>query len=466
MRSADGADDGGSVPVRPSDGDGDPHVAAPARRATADDHPACRAPRRHAAPAPADRSGSAWPRPRRHRAGDPGFRRAAVAFFVAGTATFGLLYAPQALLPLLADQLAVSPTAASLSLAVTSATLGLALLPAGWAADAWGRTRVMTWALVAAAVLGLACAVAPNFAVLIVLRALQGVALAGLPAVAMAYLTEEVHGSSLGLSIGLFIGGNAFGGMAGRLLAGGLADVGGWRIALAAVGVLAFVGALAFARLLPPSAHFTPRPFAPRALLRGMRPHLTEPGLLRLDLVGALLMAAFVAVYNGLAFRLGSAPYGLGEAAIAAIFLVYAIGSFSSAWAGRLADRVGRRPVLPLAIVFAGAGLALTGADALPLIVLGIATLTAGFFAGHSVASSWVGRRAGHGLGSAAQASALYLIAFNVGSSFGGVAAGAAWSGGHWTAVMGVAGALLVAALAVALHLRRTPPLRLAAEIA
>jgi YNFM family putative membrane transporter len=192
-----------------------------------------------------------------------------------------------------------------------------------------------------------------------------------------------------------------------------------------------------------------------------MRLHLTEPGLLRLDAVGALLMAAFVAVYNGLAFRLEEAPYGLGQAAIAAIFLVYPIGSFSSAWAGRLADRVGRRPVLPLAILLAGAGVVLTGLHPLPLVVLGVATLTAGFFAGHSVASSWVGRRGGGGrLGSAAQASALYLLAYYAGSSLGGIAAGAAWSGGHWAAVMLVADGLLAVALLLSLRLRRTPPLR------
>jgi YNFM family putative membrane transporter len=114
--------------------------------------------------------------------------------------------------------------------------------------------------------------------------------------------------------------------------------------------------------------------------------------------------------------------------------------------------------VLPLAICLAGAGLVLTSAHALPLIVLGIATLTAGFFAGHSVASSWVGRRGG-GTGSAAQASALYLLAYYGGSSFAGIAAGAAWSDGQWTAVTAVAGALLTVALVLALRLRRTPPL-------
>jgi len=396
--------------------------------------------------------------PARHRAGEPGFRRTAVALFAGGSATFALLFSPQALLPLLSERFAVTPAASALVLAVTTAALGLALVPAGWVADSWGRTRVMSSSLLLSALLGLACAAAPSFEALLALRALQGVALAGFPAVAMAYLTEEVHGKSLGLSIGLLVGGNAIGGMLGRLLSGLLADHGGWRVAFAGVGALALLCAVTTVKLLPASRHFRPRPFAPSRLVRGMRVHLTEPGLLRLDAVGALLMATFAAVYNGLTFRLEEAPYGLSHAAVAAIFLVYPIGSFSSAWAGRLADRVGRRPVLPGAIVLAGAGVALTGAHSLPLIVLGVATLTAGFFAGHSVASSWVGRRSG-GLGSTAQASALYLFAYYAGSSTGGIAAGAAWSGGHWAAVMAVAGTLLGGALLLSLRLRRTPPL-------
>jgi YNFM family putative membrane transporter len=397
--------------------------------------------------------------PDRHRAGEPGFRRAAVALFAAGLATFALLFSPQALLPLLSDEFGVTPAASALVLAVTTAALGLSLVPAGWVADAYGRTRVMSWSLLLSALLGLACALAPSFEALLLLRALQGIALAGLPAVAMAYLAEEIHGSSLGLSIGLYIGGNAIGGMLGRLLTGIVADHGGWRLALAGVGGLALVCALTSIRLLPASVHFRPRAFEPGRLVRGMRVHLTEPGLLRLDAVGALLMATFAAVYNGLTFRLEDAPYSLSHAAVAAIFLVYPIGSFSSAWAGRLADRVGRRPVLPMAIALAGVGLALTGAHSLPLIVLGVATLTAGFFAGHSVASSWVGRRGSNHPGSAAQASALYLLAYYGGSSLGGIAAGAAWSGGQWTAVMTVGGTLLTCALFMSLWLRRTPPL-------
>jgi YNFM family putative membrane transporter len=391
-----------------------------------------------------------------HRRGEPGFRRASVAMFAAGVATFALLYAPQPLLPALTRDFDVSPAGASLALAVSTATLALALLPAGWLSDAWGRTRVMGLSMLAAAALGLLAAGAPSFGALLALRALQGVALAGVPAVGMAYLAEEIHAGSLGSSIGLYIAGNALGGMSGRLVCGALADTGGWRAGLAGVGILSLACAALFWRLAPPSRHHVRARFAPRAALDSLAVHLQDRGQLRLDAMAALLMGTFVAVYNAVSFRLEAPPYGLGEAAIAAIFLVYPIGSLSSAVAGRLADRVGRRRVLPAGVLVAIAGVGVTALHPLALVVLGIAILTIGFFAAHSVASSWVGRRAHT---ARAQAAALYLLAYYGGSSVAGPLGGAAWSAGRWPEVMALAVALLAGSLVVSLRLRATPPL-------
>jgi len=391
-----------------------------------------------------------------HRRGEPGFRRASVAMFAAGVATFALLYAPQPLLPLFSRDMHVSPAASSLTLAVATGALALALLPAGWLSDAWGRTRVMRLSLAASSALGLLAAAAPGFGALLAIRGLQGVALAGVPAVGMAYLTEEIHPLSLGSSIGLLIGGNALGGMAGRLIGGTLAEAAGWRAALLAVALLSAACTLIFVRLAPQARRHQPRRFAARPALHALATLLRDRGQLRLDALAALLMGTFVAVYNGIGFRLAAPPYGLGETAIAAIFLIYPIGSLASAIAGRLADTFGRRRVLPAGVAIALLGVAVTAARPLPLVIAGVALLTVGFFAAHSVASSWVGRRAP---ALPAQASALYLLAYYAGSSLAGPLGGAAWSAGRWSDVIALAAALLLAALLVSLRLRVTPRL-------
>ena len=77
-----------------------------------------------------------------------------------------------------------------------------------------------------------ACAVAPSWEALLALRLLEGVALAGLPAVATAYLREELHPSTHARAAGLYVGGTAIGGMAGRLVTGPVGEAG--RLAVGA----------------------------------------------------------------------------------------------------------------------------------------------------------------------------------------------------------------------------------------
>ena len=107
-------------------------------------------------------------------------------------ATFVLVYAVQGLLPTLAAQFGVAASTSSLALSATTLTLALAIVPLSAVAESWGRTRVMTVALGGRGLLGLAAPLAPSFELLVLLRGLQGIALAALPALAMAHVTREV----------------------------------------------------------------------------------------------------------------------------------------------------------------------------------------------------------------------------------------------------------------------------------
>jgi YNFM family putative membrane transporter len=200
-----------------------------------------------------------------HRVGDPAFRRISVALFAAGLATFALLYTPQPLLPELAAAFGISAAQSALSVSVCTLGLGAALLVVGPVSELVGRTPLMHASLLASSAVGLGCAAAPGWRWLLVLRAVQGVTLAGLPAVAMAYLREEVDHDSHARATGLYVGGTALGGMVGRLLSGGLADLGGWRVATAGVSALGLACALAVLLLLPASRRFRAAPASLRA---------------------------------------------------------------------------------------------------------------------------------------------------------------------------------------------------------
>lgn len=402
---------------------------------------------------------AATPMPEPYPPGDPAIRRAGLSLFLAGVAVFALLYAPQPLLPELTRRFAVSPAAATLAVSLSTLTLAIGLLVAGPVSERMGRTRLVHVSLVASSALGLLCAFAPSWEVLLVARALQGLALAGLPAVGVAYLNEELHPTVAGSATGLYVGGNAIGGMAGRLLSGALDDVGGWRTALGGIAVLGTVCAVAVILLLPRSRRFVPTQPGLRAVAHNTREVLSDPVLLGLYGFAALLMGAFVAVFNALGFRLEAPPYALSTGAAGLVFGVYALGSVSSTAAGRWADRVGRRTVVPVATAVMLAGIALTLVSPLVGVVAGLAVMTIGFFAAHGVASGWVAARAGLGGRATAQAASTYLFAYYAGSSVGGSLAGRAWSSDGWTGVVLLTGTLVAAALVVTLLLARSASL-------
>ncbi len=392
--------------------------------------------------------------PSRLVSGTPAFRRLNLALFAAGFSTFAILYCVQPLLPEFSREFHISAAVSSLSLSLSTGLLAVAMLLAGSLSEVWGRKPVMIASLLASAVLTLLSAAAPNWPSLLLVRMAIGITLSGLPAVAMAYVSEEVEPKSIGLAMGLFIGGNAIGGMAGRIISGVLTDLGSWRLAIGLIGALGLAAALAAWRSLPASAHFQPRQADLRDLLRSLAEHLRDPGLCGLFAEAFLLMGGFVTMYNYLGYRLTEPPYSLSQTAIGAIFAAYLIGTLSSAWIGELAGRLGRQRVLWAMIAIMLAGVALTLFNPLALILCGIVAVTFGFFGAHSIASSWVGSRAIH---AKAQASALYLFCYYAGSSAMGTLGGVFWTSQGWPGVAGLVAALLLAAITIAFWLIRVP---------
>lgn len=390
-----------------------------------------------------------------HRRGSVGYRAVTLALFAAGLTTFVSMYSAQALLPAFAEVFTVSPAVSALSVSVTTGMVALAIVPASALSARYGRTRVMIFSAVASCVIGLLLPLSPTIEILLVGRALQGAALAGIPAVAMAYLAEEIDPKDLGAAMGRYVAGTTIGGLVGRLVPSAVIDVSSWHVALFAVAVLSTVFALIMIRTLPTSQFFRPQPVSPRRLVANLRVHLEDSSLRTLFMLGFIVMGAFVSVYNFLGFRFASVPFGLSEAVVGLVFLFYLAGTFTSAVAGIAADRLGRKWVLLGAVSVTALGLGLTIPDNLALVLAGMLLFTGGFFAAHSVASGWVGRLAQvH----RAEASALYLFAYYGGSSVAGVVAGAAYAAGGWNGVSIFVGFLLLVAMGLSLKMFKSTP--------
>ncbi len=396
--------------------------------------------------------------------GQAQYRRITLGLFLAGLATFALVYCPQPVLPLLASDFGVGAGSATLALSVTTVAMGVALLVFGPLSDAVGRMNLMRVTLLVAALLGTAVAFMPSWPLLLVLRAAVGVAVAGLPAVAAAYLRDEITPRSASAATGLYIGGTAIGGMTGRLLTGVIADVLGWQWAIGLIGAMSLAIAVSLGFLLPPARRFQPTPLNHTELAANARRMLLDGGLLRLYCIGFTAMGAFVAAFNALAFRLVGEPFTLSVGLASLVFVSYLLGSVSSPYAGRVAARFGPSRVVPVALLVFLLGIAVTLLDSLAAVIVGVALITTGFFAAHGTASAWVTLRAarkGRGTG---MAGSLYLAFYYFGSSACGSAAGFIWTHYGWPGVAAFAGALVAVATALAVSLRSVDPVR-AAEV-
>lgn len=393
-----------------------------------------------------------------HHRGSREYRRILIGLGAAGVATFAQLHSPQALLTVLSADLHAAPSDVALTVSLAMLGVALAVVPWSWAADRFGRLTAMKVAIAASAVLGVLTAFSPFLEVLLTLRFLEGLALGGLPALAMTYLHDEIDARFTAAAAAVYIAGTSVGGMSGRLVAGFVAGFSGWRPGLAVVALLCVGAAAVFFALMPSARGHVARKVSLGDVSRGVLDCLRDRGLVTLYLTAFALFGGFVAVYNYLAFRLEGPGFGLPVTVVSWLFVSYLAGTFSAAWAGRLVPRFGRFATLVGSTVVMAAGLFVMLASNLWMVIAGLLVFTAGFFGAHSVASSWVGERAKPS--ARAQATALYNVFYYSGSAVIGWAVGFAWVAFGWVGVVApVAVACAVALVAAVLteRSRRRP---------
>ena len=406
-----------------------------------------------------------------HSHGSSDYRKLLAGLFFAGIATFAQLYSPQAVLAQIADDVGVS--AADAALVISASTLGLAIgvIPWSLVADRLGRVRAMSIAVIAATVFGLLVPFAPTFSLLLTGRFVEGFMVGGVPAIAIAYLSEEIEPRHAARAAGTYVAGTTIGGLLGRILAGPVTELTNWRVGVFTVGVLCAFAAVLFIALVPAPRGFVPRGLVRRDIVRRrfqprraskartdlslvmlLRANLQSPRLLALYLQGFLLMGGFVAFYNYLGFRFAADPFNLPQTLISLVFIAYLAGTWSSVQAGILVARSGRWSVLLSSLACMTAGVLLTLSTVLVIVLFGVLLATAGFFAAHAVASGWTGAEAQVGR---AQASSLYNLSYYAGSSLFGWLGGVFFVQWGWSGTVGmVAGLAVLAAMVAVVALR------------
>ncbi len=351
---------------------------------------------------------------------DIGYKKALIASLCSGLASYNALYATQAVLPALSEDFGVSPSLAALTVSATTGGLALMVIPLSIVSERFGRRRVIQASVLAATLFSLALVTLPSIQSIIAVRLLQGIAVAGVPAVTMAFLSEEIDRRYLPRIMGFYIAGNSLGGLIGRLIPGIALEFTDWRLATLLSAIFAFAMALMTTWVLPKQRFFTPKKITLAHELQAFAHHLRDPILLKLFLLPFLLMGSFVSLYNYMTFRLIN-TFGLPESLAALVFVIYLSGTWTSTRTGTMVNRYGQAKVVVACIALALVGLFLAFIPTVPTTLAAVLLFTATFFPAHSISSAWVGEVARR---DRAEASSIYILSYYLGSSIIGWVSG------------------------------------------
>jgi len=359
-------------------------------------------------------------------------------FLLGATGMFATMYSTQAILPQIARAFGVRPSISGLSISVTIMMVALGAWLWGAYSDRAGRRRSLILSSALLVVPTIALIAVPSFALLLVCRAMQGLCMPGLLTVGVPYVAE-VFGPRLGgRAMGNYIVALVLGGLIGRVGVAELSTLIGWRPALAILAILPASGALVMWRTLveaPQSTH--------TSRLRAARDQLRNPLLLRACATGSALLFSFVGVFSYITYRLERPPFSLGSSISSLIFLLWVVGVIGP-FSGRLADRIGWQRVALAALGCASVGLLVTLPDVLATVVIGLALIATGMFAGVTTVQIGVAHSTEVDRGTA---SGIYFTSYYLSGALGAYLPGLAWQAWRWEGVAFLSvGVLAVAA--------------------
>ena len=381
----------------------------------------------------------------KYGAKDLGFWRITISLAFASFFIFASMYVVQPILPVFVREFNVTVSEATLTLSLPIFGLIIGLVMIGFFSDRLGRVTFIKYSLVFTVIPFFLIPIVDSFYLVVLLRFLQGFALAGLPAAALAYINEEINHSSIGIATALYIASNALGGMAGRVVAGYLTDRFSWETVFYSFAGIGIVIAVLVILFLPRSRFFQASNLSFRKDIEGMLFHFKNPSILIIIGMGIVLQFSFTSIWTYLPFHLEGEPYSLSVKTISYTFFAYGFGVVGAPFAGWLAGTFGMKPIRIAGIIVLSLGIFLTIFSALPMIIIGLCVSCLGFFTAHSLTASTVAEEATHHKGSAAS---LYLVAYYIGVTLGSSAVGPVWNMSGWNAIVIIAGLLPVTYLA------------------
>jgi MFS transporter, YNFM family, putative membrane transport protein len=370
-------------------------------------------------------------------------RMAIVSCMLAGMCTFLNVYDTQPLLPYLQKLFQTSEIAVSFTVSATILGMALTAPVTGLLAESLGRKKVIVPSLYAITVPTVLAATSRSLHQLVFWRFMQGVFVPGVIVVIMAYINEEFPRVQIGRAMSAYIAGTVLGGFLGRYLSGVISHAASWKLAFVVIAAINLAGAILVQRWLPKARNFIRATSVSHSFAEGLQ-HLRNPRLLAVFGIGFSALFCLVGAFTYANFHLAAPPYHLNPAQLGSVFFVYLLGLIVTPLSGRCFDRYGVRLTSLIAVAFAIAGLLLTLASSLTVIIVGLALASSGVFIFQAIGTVQTGIVAGRARSSAA---GLYVTLYYIGGSLGATITGWTWVTGGWPACV----YLLVGAAVLAL---------------
>lgn len=363
------------------------------------------------------------------------------------------VYFAQPLLESMAADLGVAQQQIGWVVGATQAGYALGLLLIVPLGDLIDRKRLLLGQLLFSALALVGVGMAPNWGMLLVALAITGL-MAVMVQIMVAHAASLASPGEQGQAVGTVTSGVVLGILLARLVAGGLADLAGWRsVYLVAAGLLMLL-ALVLWHSLPGGQPLVHRPGYRALIVSQFRLYREDRLLRQRGVFGVLIFAAFSVLWSAMVMPLSAAPLALSHTEIGLFGLAGVAGTLAAARAGRLADQGLGERTTGLALVLLTLSWLPTAfvGQSLMAFVLGVLMLDFAVQAVHVTNQTLL--LAGRG----AMASRLigaYMCCYSLGSGLGAVLASWVFAHWGWAAVCGLGMAISAAALGYWLWLQR-----------
>lgn len=343
------------------------------------------------------------------------------------------MYSVQPILPMFTEEFGVKVSYSSMMMSMTTVGLIIGLIVLGFFSDRIGRTNFVRFSIIGSVLPFFLMTLSETFLWIIMLRLIQGFLLAGVPAAALAYISEEIDKKFLSVATALYISCNALGGMIGRVVTGYATEHFSWETAFYILGISGMFVFVLVLFTLPKSKNFQPQKASFRDDLKGFAYHLKNPSLLLMFGLGIVLQLSFTGIWTYIPFHLTNSPFLLSIDAVSNIFFAYGLGVIGSPLASWVAGKIGQKKVLISGVFVLSMGILLTNSGSVWMIVVGLCIACLGFFTAHSLAAASVSRGANHHKGSA---SSLYFVSYYTGVGAGSTLLGPLWEQFGWSGLV------------------------------